>query len=148
MEETRRDVEAVFRQEYGRAVSVLVRAFGDIDLAEEGVQEAFAVATERWVAEGLPPSPGGWIITTSRRKILDRLRREATRNDRHAQSTLLYARDEPDQYLAVQDDRLKLIFTCCHPALAPSARVALTLRLLGGLTTGEIARAYFVSEAT
>jgi RNA polymerase sigma-70 factor (ECF subfamily) len=150
MQETARNVEAVFRMEYGRAVSVLVRAFGDIDLAEEGVQEAFAVAAERWVADGLPPSPAGWIITTARRKILDRLRRESSRDDRHAQSVLLHVRDEPelDQDLAVQDDRLRLIFTCCHPALASPARVALTLRLLGGLTTGEIARAFVVPEAT
>src|SRR6185312_12312108 len=129
-----------------------VRAFGDIDLAEEGVQEAFAVAAERWVADGLPPSPAGWIITTARRKILDRLRRESTRHDRHAQSMLLHLRDQPepelDQDLAVQDDRLRLIFTCCHPALAAPARIALTLRLLGGLTTGEIARAFVVPEAT
>ena len=148
MQETARSVEAVFRQEYGRAVSVLVRAFGDIDLAEEGVQEAFAVAAERWPADGLPPSPAGWIITTARRKILDRLRREASREGRQAQSALLYEREEPDQDLAVQDDRLRLIFTCCHPALAPPARIALTLRLLGGLTTGEIARAFVVPEAT
>jgi len=150
MQETERSVEAVFRQEYGRAVSVLVRAFGDIDLAEEGVQEAFAVAAQRWVADGPPPSPAGWIITTARRKILDRLRRESSRDDRHAQSLRLFADDEPDfdQDLAVQDDRLRLIFTCCHPALAPAARVALTLRLLGGLTTGEIARAFVVPEAT
>ncbi len=148
MEEDGRDVEMVFRREYGRAVSVLVRAFGDIDLAEEGVQEAFVVATERWAADGLPPSPAGWIITTARRKILDRLRREASRDDRHAQAALLNERAEPDEALAVQDDRLRLIFTCCHPALAPTARVALTLRLLGGLTTGEIARAFVVSEPT
>ena len=148
MPEPAPSVEAVFRQEYGRAVSVLVRAFGDIDLAEEGVQEAFAVATERWTADGFPPSPAGWIITTARRKVLDRLRREASRDDRHAQSALLYDSDEADQEFAVQDDRLRLIFTCCHPALAPSARVALTLRLLGGLTTGEIARAFVVPEPT
>src|ERR1700745_3390125 len=121
MQEAAHSVEAVFRQEYGRAVSVLVRSFGDIDLAEEGVQEAFAVAAERWVADGPPPSPAGWIITTARRQILDRLRRESPRDDRHAQSALLFERDEPDpdQDLAVQDDRLRLIFTCCHPALAP-----------------------------
>ena len=148
MQERALSVEGVFRREYGRAVSVLVRAFGDIDLAEEGVQEAFTVAAERWVADGLPPSPAGWIITTARRKILDRLRREASRDDRHAQSALLYERDEPDQDVAVQDDRLRLIFTCCHPALAPAARVALTLRLLGGLTTPEIARAFVVPEPT
>jgi RNA polymerase sigma-70 factor (ECF subfamily) len=142
------DVEEVFRVEYGRAVSVLVRAFGDIDLAEEGVQEAFVVATERWTTEGLPPSPAGWIITTARRKIVDRLRREATREDRHAQAAQLFQQAEPDEVIAVQDDRLRLIFTCCHPALAPPARLALTLRLLGGLTTGEIARAFVVPETT
>jgi len=141
-------VERVFRQEYGRAVSVLARAFGDIDLAEEGVQEAFAVAAQRWAADGVPPSPAGWIITTARRRIVDRLRREASREDRHAQAALLHARDERDEELAVRDDRLRLIFTCCHPALASAAQVALTLRLLGGLTTPEIARAFMVSEAT
>ena len=141
-------VERVFRQEYGRSVSVLARAFGDIDLAEEGVQEAFAVAAQRWAADGVPPSPAGWIITTARRRIVDRLRREASREDRHAQAALLHARDERDEELAVRDDRLRLIFTCCHPALASAAQVALTLRLLGGLTTPEIARAFMVSEAT
>ena len=141
------EVERVFRQEYGRAVSVLVRAFGDIDLAQEGVQEAFAVALARWPVDGMPPSAAGWIITTARHRTIDRLRREASRDDRHAQAALLHARDEPDEEVAVQDDRLRLIFTCCHPALAPSAQVALTLRLLGGLSTPEIARAFFVSEA-
>ncbi|HEY1650544.1 MAG TPA: RNA polymerase sigma factor [Acidimicrobiales bacterium] len=148
MEERGHHVEEVFRHEYGRAVSVLVRAFGDIDLAEEGVQEAFVVAAERWPVDGLPPSPAGWIITTARRKILDRLRREASRDDRHAQAALLHERTEPEEAFAVQDDRLRLIFTCCHPALAPPTRVALTLRLVGGLTTGEIARAFVVPEST
>src|SRR5580692_12972201 len=112
MQETARSVEAVFRQEYGRAVSVLVRAFGDIDLAEEGVQEAFAVAAERWPADGLPPSPAGWIITTARRKILDRLRREASREGRQAQATaLLTQADDIEEESAVSDDRLRLIFT-------------------------------------
>jgi RNA polymerase sigma-70 factor (ECF subfamily) len=142
------DVERVFRQEYGRAVSVLVRVFGDIDLAEEGVQDAFAVAAQRWPRDGLPPSPAGWIITTARNRVVDRLRREATRDDRQAQAALLRQRDEPDEELSVQDDRLRLIFTCCHPALAPPAQVALTLRLLGGLTTPEIARAFLVPEPT
>jgi RNA polymerase sigma-70 factor (ECF subfamily) len=141
-------VERVFRQEYGRAVSVLARSFGDLDLAEEGVQDAFAVATQRWATDGVPPSPAGWIITTARRRIVDRLRREALREDRHAQAALLHAPVERDEELAVRDDRLRLIFTCCHPALAPAAQVALTLRLLGGLTTPEIARAFMVSEAT
>ncbi len=142
------DIARVFREEYGRAVSVLVRAFGDIDLAEEGVQEAFAVATTLWREGGLPPSPAGWIITTARNRIVDRLRREASREDRQAQSALLFQRDEPEEDLAVQDDRLRLIFTCCHPALARSTQVALTLRLLGGLTTPEIARAFVVPEPT
>jgi len=148
MEEGLRGVERVFREEFGRAVSVLVRAFGDIDLAEEGVQEAFAIAAERWAADSVPASPAGWIITTARRRIIDRLRREASRDDRQAQAALLNQRDGPDEDLSVHDDRLRLIFTCCHPALAPAAQVALTLRLLGGLTTPEIARAFVVPERT
>jgi RNA polymerase sigma-70 factor, ECF subfamily len=142
------DIERVFRAEYGRAVAVLVRAFGDIDVAEEAVQDAFAVAVERWPTTGPPPSPQGWIVTTARNRAIDRLRREAKRDDRHAQAVLLQAADEPFEEGTVQDDRLRLIFTCCHPALALPTRVALTLRLLGGLTTGEIARAFLVSEAT
>jgi RNA polymerase sigma-70 factor (ECF subfamily) len=138
----------VFREEHGRAVAVLVRVFGDIDVAEDAVQEAFAAAVARWPSAGLPPSPAGWIITTARNKAIDRLRREASRADRHAQAALLHARDEPAEESPVRDDRLRLIFTCCHPALAPHARVALTLRLLGGLTTPEIAHAFLVPEAT
>jgi RNA polymerase sigma-70 factor (ECF subfamily) len=141
-------IERVFREEYGRAVAVLVRVFGDIDLAEESVQEAFAVAVQRWPSAGMPPSPAGWIITTARNRAIDRLRREASRDDRHAQAQLLHASSEAPQEVAVNDDRLRLIFTCCHPALAPSAQVALTLRLLGGLTTTEIARAFLVPEPT
>ena len=143
------DIERVFRAEHGRAVAVLVRVFGDIDVAEEAVQDAFAEAVRRWPAAGLPPSPAGWIITTARRRAIDRLRREASRADRHAQAALLHARDESaEEEGPVRDDRLRLIFTCCHPALAPAARVALTLRLLGGLTTTEIARAFLVPETT
>jgi RNA polymerase sigma-70 factor, ECF subfamily len=143
------DVERVFREEYGRAVAVLVRAFGDIELAEEAVQDAFAVAVERWPSIGLPPSPAGWIITTARNRAIDRFRREASREDRHAQAALLLeSRGEPVEEGPVGDDVLRLIFTCCHPALAASAQVALTLRLLGGLTTTEIARAFLVPEAT
>ncbi|MGC4816521.1 RNA polymerase sigma factor [Micromonospora sp. DT63] len=142
------DVEAVFRAEYGRAVAVLVRLLGDIDLAEEAVQDAFAIALRRWPDSGPPPSPAGWIITTARHQAIDRLRREATRAHRHAQAALLYAADPPDEEGPVRDDRLRLIFTCCHPALAPATRVALTLRLLGGLRTAEIARAFLVPEAT
>ena len=142
------EVERVFREEHGRAVAVLVRLFGDIDVAEEAVQDAFAAAVERWPSAGLPPSPAGWIITTARNRAVDRLRREASREDRHAQAALLHARDEPTEEGPVRDDRLRLIFTCCHPALGPGVRVALTLRLLGGLTTAEIARAFLVPEAT
>jgi RNA polymerase sigma-70 factor, ECF subfamily len=142
------DVERVFREEYGRAVSVLYRVFGDIDVAEEAVQEAFAVAVRRWPADGIPPAPAGWIITTARNRAIDRLRREAARDDKHAEAALLHARDAPPEEGAVRDDRLRLIFTCCHPALGRAAQVALTLRLLGGLSTAEIARAFLVAEPT
>jgi RNA polymerase sigma-70 factor, ECF subfamily len=143
------DIERVFREEYGRAVAVLVRSFGDIDLAEEAVQDAFTIALQRWPAAGLPPSPAGWIITAARNRAIDRVRRESSRDERHAQAALLlYAPDEPVEEGAVRDDRLRLIFTCCHPALAQASQVALTLRLLGGLTTAEIARAFLVPEST
>jgi RNA polymerase sigma-70 factor, ECF subfamily len=143
----------VFREEYGRAVSVLVRVCGDIDSAEEAVQDAFISALERWPSSGVPPSPAGWIITTARNRAIDGFRRELQRDDRHAEAARMFARDEPTdgpamEESAVRDDQLRLIFTCCHPALATSAQVALTLRLLGGLTTAEIARAFFVPEAT
>jgi RNA polymerase sigma-70 factor (ECF subfamily) len=164
---TAAQIGQIFRQEYGRAVSVLIRVFGDLDFAEDAVQDAIAAALERWPRDGLPPSPAGWLITTARRKGIDRARRDAARQDKHAQAALLSATrsattepaatesaalgpagtkpvgDEP-----VHDDRLRLIFTCCHPALGSSARVALTLRLLGGLTTAEIARAFLVPEPT
>jgi RNA polymerase sigma-70 factor, ECF subfamily len=142
------EVEGVFREQYGRAVAVLVRVFGDIDVAEEAVQDAFTAAVQRWPASGLPPSPAGWIITTARNRAIDRLRRESSLQDRHAQAALLHARAEPAEEGAVRDDRLRLIFTCCHPALATGVQVALTLRLLGGLTTAEIARAFLVPEPT
>lgn len=140
-------IEAVFAEQYGRAVASLIRVFGDIGLAEDAVQEAFAAALARWPADGVPPSPAGWIITTARNRAIDRLRREATRADRHAEAALLHA--DPDLPVdSFPDDRLRLIFTCCHPALAPTARVALALKLLCGLTTAEIARAFLVSEST
>jgi RNA polymerase sigma-70 factor, ECF subfamily len=129
-------------------VAVLVRIFGDIDVAEEAVQDAFTAAVQRWPTSGVPPSPAGWIITTARNRAIDRLRREASREDRHAQAALLHAHSEPAEGGAVHDDQLRLIFTCCHPALATSVQVALTLRLLGGLTTAEIARAFLVPEPT
>ncbi|MBV7698556.1 RNA polymerase sigma factor [Streptomyces sp. TRM70350] len=142
------DVEAVFRAEYGRAVSVLVRFLGDIDLAEEAVQDAFMTAVRHWPESGVPPRPAGWIITTARNRAIDRLRRESSRDSRHAEAALLYAAEPPVEEGPVRDDRLRLIFTCCHPALAPHARVALTLRLLGGLSTAQIARAFLVPEPT
>jgi RNA polymerase sigma-70 factor (ECF subfamily) len=145
------DIARVFRAEHGRAVSVLIRALGDIDLAEEAVQDAFTVAVERWPREGMPPSPAGWIITTARRRAIDRLRRESTREARQAEAVALHAPDEgsglPEEG-PVRDERLRLVFTCCHPALSREAQVALTLRLLGGLTTPEIAHAFLVPEAT
>jgi len=143
------ELEAIFRRESGRAVATLVRLFGDIDIAEEAVQEAFVVATDRWPTSGLPPNPGAWITTTARNRAIDRLRREASRHDRQARAALLHEQDEPLEPVGpVKDDRLRLIFTCCHPALATSTQVALTLRLLGGLSTPEIARAFLVPEAT
>ncbi|NUT47854.1 MAG: RNA polymerase sigma factor [Saccharothrix sp.] len=141
-------VERVFRAEYGRSVAVLVRVFGDIDVAVEAVQVAFAEAVRRWPEAGVPPSPAGWIVTTARNRAIDRLRREAKRDDRQAQAALLRAGGEPVEVDVVGDERLRLIFTCCHPALHQAARVALTLRLVGGLSTAEIARAFLVPETT
>jgi RNA polymerase sigma-70 factor, ECF subfamily len=149
------EIEPVFRAEYGRAVAVLVRHFGDIDLAQEAVQDAFVVAMQRWAVDGIPPSPGGWIITTARNRAIDRVRRESSREARHAEAHWLLGRDasgatfpiDVDE-VAVRDDQLRLMFTCCHPALAVQSQVALTLRLLGGLSTAEIARAFLVPEST
>jgi RNA polymerase sigma-70 factor, ECF subfamily len=140
------DIERVFRAESGRAVASLVRVFGGIDIAEEAVQEAFEVAVKRWPADGLPPSPAGWIITTARNRAIDRLRRESSRGDRQRQALVVHTNDEPAEVGPVDDDRLRLIFTCCHPALGAEAQVALTLRLIAGLQTPEIARALLVSE--
>jgi RNA polymerase sigma-70 factor, ECF subfamily len=146
------EIEGHFRREYGRCVATLVRFFGDIDIAEEAVQEAFTIAVDRWPVHGLPPNPGAWITVTAKNRAIDQLRREASREGRHAQAALIYASDEQNTQdevePVVQDDRLRLIFTCCHPALARTAQVALTLRLLGGLQTPEIARAFLVPEAT
>jgi RNA polymerase sigma-70 factor, ECF subfamily len=155
------EIERIFRAEYGRAVAVLVRHFGDIDLAEEAVQDAFTTAVLRWPADGVPPSPAGWIITTARNRAVDRLRRESARTEREtsavraepsatvesAEAEALAGADRAEE-AAMVDDQLRLIFTCCHPALSPAARVALTLRLLGGLSTAEIARAFLVPETT
>ncbi|MGZ0150790.1 RNA polymerase sigma factor [Kribbella sp. WER1] len=142
------ELEAIFRAEHGRAVAVLTRVFGDLEIAEDAVQDAFAAALEKWPESGVPPSPAGWIITTARNRAIDRLRRESARADKHAQAALLHAEAEPVEEGAVHDDRLRLIFTCCHPALALNVRVALTLRMLGGLSTTEIARAFLVPEPT
>jgi len=139
------DLAALYRAEYGRCVATLTRLLGDIGLAEEAVQDAFAVAVEKW--ETPPPNPGAWIVTTARNRAIDRLRRESTREARHAQALLLQHPDEPEVG-PVRDDQLRMIFTCCHPALSPLAQTALTLRLIGGLETPEIARAYLVPEAT
>ena len=139
------ELAALYRAEYGRCVATLTRLLGDIGLAEEAVQDAFAVALEKW--ETPPPNPGAWIVTTARNRAIDRLRRESTREARHAQALLLQHPDEPEVG-PVRDDQLRMIFTCCHPALSPLAQTALTLRLIGGLETPEIARAYLVPEAT
>ena len=141
-------ITQIFRREYGQSVATLTRIFGDIDTAEDAVAEAFVVATERWARDGLPPNPGGWITTTAKRRALDRLRRESRRGERYAQAMVLYDREEKGGDVFMHDDRLRLIFTCCHPSLAPQTQVALTLRLLGGLQTEEIARAFLVPEAT
>jgi len=144
-------IEQAYRESSGRAVATLARVFGSIDIAEDAVQEAFAVAVTRWPADGVPPNPGGWIVTTARNKALDRLRRESSRSGREAEAhSLIEARAEPEitEVGPVRDDQLRLIFTCCHPALAPEARIALTLRLIAGLQVPEIARAFLVPEAT
>ena len=143
-------VESVFREEYGRAIAALVRPLGGLDAAEEAVQDAFAVALERWPRDGVPPNPAGWIVTTARRAAIDRWRRDRVRS---AKQALVPFHDAYEQEFAVNgegvsDERLRLIFTCCHPALHLDARVALTLRMLGGLTTPEIARALLVPEPT
>ncbi|MBJ8348440.1 RNA polymerase sigma factor [Antrihabitans sp. YC2-6] len=160
---TEADIARIFRAEHGRAVAVLVGVFKDIDTAEDAVQDAFTVAVERWPTTGLPPSPAGWIITTARNRAIDKLRREATRTDRQAEAAALYGpglygpglygpglygANESTEEGPVRDERLRLMFTCCHPALSVNAQVALTLRLLGGLTTTEIARAFLVPETT
>ena len=142
------EIERVFREESGRAVATLVRHFGDIDVAEEAVQDAFVAALRKWPDAGIPPSPAGWIITTARNRAIDRHRRESSRHDRHTEAFIVGGTDEAPDDLPVDDDRLRLIFTCCHPALALHARVALTLRLIGGLETAHIARAFLVPEAT
>ncbi|MBB6628019.1 RNA polymerase sigma factor [Nocardioides sp. KIGAM211] len=141
-------VERIYREEYGRVVASLVRRFGDIDVAEEAAGEALLTALERWPADGVPPNPGGWLTTTAARRAIDKLRRESRRDAKH-QAALMIDDDTPHEPTGVvEDDRLRMVFTCCHPALAPEARVALTLKLLGGLTVAEIAQAFLVPETT
>ncbi|WP_324277590.1 RNA polymerase sigma factor [Blastococcus brunescens] len=142
------DVARTFREHYGKAVAVLTRLLGDIDAAEEAVQDAFLTAVQRWPADGIPPSPAGWIITTARNRAIDRMRRESTRVDRYRQAALLHDDAPAAEEAPVHDDRLRMVFTCCHPALSTAAQVALTLRLLGGLTTADVAAAFLVPEPT
>jgi len=141
-------VERVFREEHGRLIASLVRRFGDIDLAEEAAGEALVLALEKWPASGVPPNPGGWLTTTAGNRAIDRIRRDKQRDAKH-RAALMQHDDTPHEHLGpVEDDRLRLLFTCCHPALAPETRIALTLRLLGGLTVTEIAQAFLVPETT
>ncbi|WP_328526992.1 RNA polymerase sigma factor [Kribbella sp. NBC_00359] len=134
-------------EEWARVVAGLARRFGDLDIAEEATAEAFATAVERWPADGVPPNPGAWLTVTANRKAIDRIRRESKRDDKHKEAQMVYD-DPPEPLGAVDDERLRLIFTCCHPALAMDTRIALTLRMVGGLTVPEIARAFLVQETT
>ena len=141
-------VERVFRDEYGRLIASLVRRFGDIDVAEEAAGEALVAALEKWPESGAPPNPGGWLTTTATRRAIDRIRREQQRDTKHRAALMAYDDTPHEPTGPVEDDRLRLLFTCCHPALAMEARIALTLRLLGGLTVAEIAQAFLVPETT
>ncbi len=146
--DVRKAITQAHHEEWARVVATLTRRFGDLDIAEEAAAEAFATAVERWPTDGVPPNPGGWLTTTAKRKAIDRLRREHKRDDKQKEAQMSYDDDPPEPLGAVEDERLRLIFTCCHPALAMQARVALTLRMVGGLTVPEIARAFLVSETT
>ena len=143
----REAITRAHREEWARVVAALTRRFGDLDVAEEAAAEAFAAAVERWPGDGVPPNPGGWLTTTAHRKAIDRIRRENKRDDKQREAALLYDDEPPEPLGAIEDERLRLIFTCCHPALATEARVALTLRMVGGMTVPEIARAFLVQEA-
>ncbi len=141
-------VSRAHREEWARVVASLTKRFGDLDVAEEAAAEAFATAAERWPADGVPPNPGAWLTTTANRKAIDRIRRESKRVDKHREARLVYDEHASEPLGAIDDERLRLIFTCCHPALAMETRVALTLRMVGGLTVAEIARAFLVPETT
>ncbi|VXB44615.1 RNA polymerase sigma factor [Aeromicrobium sp. 9AM] len=144
----RAEIDRIYREEYGRVVASLARRFGDLDIAEDAAAEALLIAIERWPSDGIPPNPGGWLTTTAGNRAIDRIRRESLRDTKH-KAAMMITDDTPHEPTGpVEDDRLRLVFTCCHPALAPEARVALTLRLLGGLTVEEIARAFLVPETT
>ena len=153
------DLSLIYRREVGRCTATLIRVLGDINLAEDAVAEAFAIAAEQWPKQGIPPNPGGWITTTARNRAIDRLRRESTRVERYIAAHQMHSQDiDPDttperealdRFVdVVPDDQLRLMFLCCHPALAADSQVALTLRLLGGLETSEIASAFLLPEAT
>jgi RNA polymerase sigma-70 factor, ECF subfamily len=146
------EIGRIFREESGRSLAALIGVFGDIDLAEDAVQEAFAVALRKWPRDGLPPNPGGWITTTARNHAIDRLRRETRGRELLSEVAVLSPDSDdpgkPPVVGPVPDDRLRLIFTCCHPALSTEAQMALTLRLLGGLSTRQVARSFLVTEAT
>jgi RNA polymerase sigma-70 factor, ECF subfamily len=137
-------IARVYHEEWARVVATLARRFGDLDIAEEMAAEAFAAAAERWPADGVPSNPGAWLTTTADHKAIDRIRREAKRGGKHREALMLSGTPEP--LGVIDDDRLRLVFTCCHPALAMEARIALTLRMVGGLTVAEIARAFLVQE--
>jgi RNA polymerase sigma-70 factor (ECF subfamily) len=146
--DVREAITRVHREEWARVVAALTRRFGDLDIAEEAAAEAFAAAVERWPTDGVPPNPGAWLTTAANRKAIDRIRRESKRDDKQKEAHLVYDDDPCEPLGAVDDERLRLIFTCCHPALAMETRVALTLRMVGGLTVPQIARAFLVSETT
>ncbi|MEV6224797.1 RNA polymerase sigma factor [Nocardia fluminea] len=147
-DDTRARIDRIYREEYGRVVASLARRFGDLDIAEDAAGEALLTAIERWPVEGIPPNPGGWLTKTAGNRAIDRIRRESLRDAKHQAAMIIDDHTPHEPTGPINDDRLRLVFTCCHPALAPEARVALTLRLLGGLTVGEIARAFLVAETT